>query len=87
MQLDADFYCYRNGKLVLIEADDNPDVNLAAADSWLVDEGRVRAGDHGPGPLGHDDGAGLPGRLQNQIDIERLETTYMHNPGGDIAGF
>lgn len=43
MQLDADFYCYRNGQLVLIEVDDNPDVSLAAADSWLVDEGRVRS--------------------------------------------
>jgi branched-subunit amino acid aminotransferase/4-amino-4-deoxychorismate lyase len=42
MQLDADFYCYRNGQLVQIESDDNPDVSLAAADSWLVEDGRIR---------------------------------------------
>ncbi len=42
MQPDAVFYCFRSGTLVALEADES-EVKLAAADSWLVDEGRVRS--------------------------------------------
>ena len=43
MNGDSSFFCYRDGVLVPVTDTDSPDVHLEAADSWLVDEGRVRA--------------------------------------------
>ena len=42
MQPETKFYCFRDGALVALEQDEN-DVKLAAADSWLVEDGRVRS--------------------------------------------
>ena len=41
VQPEAEIYCFRDGKLLAL-ATDEVDGSLAAADSWLVDEGRVR---------------------------------------------
>lgn len=43
MNGDSRFFCYRDGILVPVTEPDSSDVHLEAADSWLVDEGRVRA--------------------------------------------
>jgi branched-subunit amino acid aminotransferase/4-amino-4-deoxychorismate lyase len=40
---DSLFFCLRNGELVAANESNNQDARLAAADSWLVDDGRVRA--------------------------------------------
>jgi len=42
VQPETEFYCFRNGTLVALESDEN-EVKLAAADSWLVEDGKVRA--------------------------------------------
>lgn len=42
MQSEATFYCFRDGELVALEEDEQ-EVRLAAADSWLVEDGRVRS--------------------------------------------
>jgi branched-subunit amino acid aminotransferase/4-amino-4-deoxychorismate lyase len=39
---EAKFYCFRSGELVALESDEN-EVKLSAADSWLVEDGRVRS--------------------------------------------
>lgn len=41
VQPEAEFYCFRDNMLTALE-NDEVDGSLAAADSWLVDEGRVR---------------------------------------------
>ncbi len=40
---DHRFFCFRNGELVEVTDSDDVEVRLAAADSWLVENGRVRA--------------------------------------------
>lgn len=37
------FYCFREGVLVEVTEPDNCENKLAAADSWLVDDGKIRA--------------------------------------------
>ena len=43
MNSDSLFFCLRDGELVATNELGNQDARLAAADSWLVDEGRVRS--------------------------------------------
>jgi len=43
MQGESLFFCLRDGELVAANESNNQDARLAAADSWLVDDGRVRA--------------------------------------------
>jgi hypothetical protein len=40
---ESQFYCFRNGSLDEVREPDNCEIKIAAADSWLVEDGRVRS--------------------------------------------
>lgn len=53
MDENAQFYCFRNNSLELVTEAQPNEVQLAVADSWLVENGRARSLDAHLGRFGH----------------------------------